>query len=133
MPVAADCFALVIHGGAGTLRRDAMSGERAELYHAGLRAALMAGRAVLADGGSALDGVLQVFGNGNASLATADDTNLPGPPAKGNAKPPALISPDPTLDFTVPAGTRVSVPGSSPTAPGDLAALGTYRGRRTRA
>jgi hypothetical protein len=54
--------------------------------------------------GSALDGVLQVFGAGKASLASADDTNLPGPPAKGNAKPPALISPDPTLDFTVPAG-----------------------------
>lgn len=50
-------FALALHGGAGTLRRDAMSLERAARYHAGLRRALKAGRDVLADGGSALDAV----------------------------------------------------------------------------
>src|SRR5262249_8186708 len=44
-------------GGAGPLRRDAMSLERAAQYHAGLRRALEAGRDVLADGGSALDAV----------------------------------------------------------------------------
>jgi beta-aspartyl-peptidase (threonine type) len=50
-------FALIVHGGAGTLRRDAMSLERAAQYHAGLRRALEAGRDVLAAGGSALDAV----------------------------------------------------------------------------
>jgi len=50
-------FALAIHGGAGTLRRDAMSPARGEPYHAGLRRALDAGRAILAAGGSAIDAV----------------------------------------------------------------------------
>lgn len=52
-----DDFALAIHGGAGTLRRAAMSAARAALYHAGLRRALEAGRDILAAGGSALDAV----------------------------------------------------------------------------
>jgi beta-aspartyl-peptidase (threonine type) len=50
-------FALAIHGGAGTLRRDSMNGERAAQYHAGLRRALEAGRDVLVADGSALDAV----------------------------------------------------------------------------
>ena len=50
-------FALAIHGGAGTLRRGDMTAEREALYHAGLRLALRAGEAVLADGGNALDAV----------------------------------------------------------------------------
>src|SRR3954447_14984227 len=50
-------FALAIHGGAGTLRRDSMNGERAAQYHAGLRRALEAGRDVLVTDGSALDAV----------------------------------------------------------------------------
>jgi beta-aspartyl-peptidase (threonine type) len=54
---AIDGFALAIHGGAGTLRRDAMSPARGVLYHAGLGRALNAGRAILAAGGSALDAV----------------------------------------------------------------------------
>jgi L-asparaginase / beta-aspartyl-peptidase len=52
-----DGFALAIHGGAGTLRRDAMSPARSALYHAGLRRALNAGRAILAASGSARDAV----------------------------------------------------------------------------
>jgi beta-aspartyl-peptidase (threonine type) len=48
-------FSLAVHGGAGTLRRDAMSAGRAQQYHAGLRRALAAGRDILAGGGSALD------------------------------------------------------------------------------
>ena len=52
-------FALAIHGGAGTLRRDDMSEDRAALYHAGLREALAAGRDILATGGNALDAVTQ--------------------------------------------------------------------------
>ena len=50
-------FALAVHGGAGTLRPDRMSPARAAQYHAGLRRALLAGRDILAVGGSALDAV----------------------------------------------------------------------------
>src|SRR5688500_16492268 len=50
-------FSLAVHGGAGTLRRGAMSAARAGHYHAGLRRALAAGRDVLAAGGGALDAV----------------------------------------------------------------------------
>jgi L-asparaginase / beta-aspartyl-peptidase len=50
-------FALAIHGGAGTLRRDAISAARGARYHAGLRRAIEAGRDILAAGGSALDAV----------------------------------------------------------------------------
>src|SRR5271154_6793497 len=56
-PPATDGFALAIHGGAGTLRRGAMSPARGALYHAGLRRALDAGRAILAADGSAIDAV----------------------------------------------------------------------------
>ena len=48
---------LALHGGAGTLRRKAMTPEREAGYHAGLRAALEAGRVILLDGGTALDAV----------------------------------------------------------------------------
>jgi beta-aspartyl-peptidase (threonine type) len=50
-------FVLAVHGGAGTLRRGAMSAARAGFYHAGLRRALEAGRDVLAANGGALDAV----------------------------------------------------------------------------
>lgn len=50
-------FVLAIHGGAGTILRSKMTPEREVAYHAGLRRALEAGRAVLAEGGAALDGV----------------------------------------------------------------------------
>jgi L-asparaginase / beta-aspartyl-peptidase len=52
-----DSFALAIHGGAGTILRSKMNPKREAAYHAGLRRSLDAGRAVLADGGSALDAV----------------------------------------------------------------------------
>ncbi|NIX75296.1 isoaspartyl peptidase/L-asparaginase family protein [Microvirga terricola] len=52
-----DDFVLAIHGGAGTILRSKMTPEREAAYHAGLRRALEAGRAVLADGGAALDAV----------------------------------------------------------------------------
>ena len=54
-----------------------------------------------AERGSALDGVLQVLGAKDAVLATADDTNTP---VAGKTPKAVIISPDPTLDFTVPAG-----------------------------
>jgi len=50
-------FALAIHGGAGTILRNKMTPEREAAYHTGLRRSLDAGRAVLADGGTALDAV----------------------------------------------------------------------------
>jgi len=50
-------FVLAIHGGAGTILRSKMTPEREAAYHAGLQRALEAGRAVLADGGVALDAV----------------------------------------------------------------------------
>lgn len=52
-----DGFALAVHGGAGTLSRDAMMASRAAAYHAGLRHALKTGRAILAAGGAAFDAV----------------------------------------------------------------------------
>ena len=59
-----------------------------------------------ADLGSALDGVLQVRGPDGAVLGNADDTPAPTQSkAKAAAKKAAaLSSPDPSLDFTVPAG-----------------------------
>ena len=57
-----------------------------------------------AEAGSALDGILQVLNpKGGAVLATADDT-VSAPTAKPGAKPPGIVSPDPSLSFTVPAG-----------------------------
>jgi beta-aspartyl-peptidase (threonine type) len=50
-------YALVIHGGAGTIDRAELTPERAAAYHAGLRQAIRSGGAVLAAGGSALDAV----------------------------------------------------------------------------
>jgi beta-aspartyl-peptidase (threonine type) len=52
-----ETYVLAVHGGAGTIRRDALSAEREGEYHAGLRRALQAGHAVLAGGGGALDAV----------------------------------------------------------------------------
>src|SRR5207253_9272764 len=69
LPMMTTGFALAVHGGAGTLRRDAMSAERAAQYHAGLRRALEAGRDVLAADGSALDA-------GTAAVVALEDDPL---------------------------------------------------------
>lgn len=50
-------FALVIHGGAGVIERDALAAEDEREIRAALDAALDAGHAVLSRGGSALDAV----------------------------------------------------------------------------
>ena len=52
-----EAYALAVHGGAGTIRRGAMSAGLEAEYHAALRRALDAGRALLAAGGGALDAV----------------------------------------------------------------------------
>ncbi|MDQ3228934.1 MAG: isoaspartyl peptidase/L-asparaginase [Pseudomonadota bacterium] len=49
--------ALVIHGGAGVIERDALSAENEKAIRADLNRALDAGHAVLAKGGSAMDAV----------------------------------------------------------------------------
>ena len=48
---------LVIHGGSGSMKRGALAAELDEAGRAGLHAALDAGEAILAAGGSALDAV----------------------------------------------------------------------------
>jgi beta-aspartyl-peptidase (threonine type) len=50
-------WALAIHGGAGSMTRDSLDAAAIAAHEAGLAAALVAGRAVLAGGGSALDAV----------------------------------------------------------------------------
>jgi L-asparaginase / beta-aspartyl-peptidase len=50
-------WGIVIHGGAGTLRRESMTPEREAEYRAKLEEALRAGHRVLADGGSSLEAV----------------------------------------------------------------------------
>jgi beta-aspartyl-peptidase (threonine type) len=61
---------LVIHGGCGTLTRKAMSDAREASFRASLEAALVAGWAVLARGGSALDAVVA------ANVVMEDDPNF---------------------------------------------------------
>jgi L-asparaginase / beta-aspartyl-peptidase len=76
-------FALAIHGGAGTIRRDERAAARAASYHEGLHRALAAGREVLAGGGDALDAVTRatvvleddpLFNAGRGSVFTAAGT-----------------------------------------------------------
>src|SRR5687768_6438510 len=49
---------LVIHGGAGTIRKENMSDEQQKAYHAALKQSLDAGYAVLADGGRSVDAIV---------------------------------------------------------------------------
>jgi hypothetical protein len=55
--------------------------------------------------GSALDGVLQVLGKNGAVIANADDTNIVQP-ARPGQQPQAIVTPDPSLDLTIPGGTN---------------------------
>jgi L-asparaginase / beta-aspartyl-peptidase len=76
-------FVLAVHGGAGTIPRDASVISRSALYHDGLRRALAAGREVLAAGGCALNAVTRavvaleddpLFNAGRGSVFTAAGT-----------------------------------------------------------
>ncbi len=76
-------WSIAIHGGAGTLDRDAMTPERRAAYEAALQQALDAGKAVLASGGSAMDAVkaavvlledIPLFNAGRGSVYTWDET-----------------------------------------------------------
>jgi beta-aspartyl-peptidase (threonine type) len=62
-------FALVIHGGAGTIRRENMTDEQDAQYRAKLKEALDAGYQVLESGGEALDAVI-------ASVKVMEDSPL---------------------------------------------------------
>lgn len=77
-------YALVIHGGAGTILRINMTPEREAAYRQGLDDALTAGEAILSNGGSALDAVEAVivllennplFNAGKGAVFTADGNN----------------------------------------------------------
>lgn len=76
-------YALAVHGGAGTLRRAAISAAQAACYHQGLRLALTAGRDILAIGGSAIDAATAavvafedepLFNAGRGAVFTASGT-----------------------------------------------------------
>ncbi|NUQ25334.1 MAG: isoaspartyl peptidase/L-asparaginase [Saprospiraceae bacterium] len=54
-------YAIVIHGGAGTILREEMSPEKEAAYKAALNAALDIGEKILRDGGSAMDAVEQTI------------------------------------------------------------------------
>ncbi|MDN7674484.1 isoaspartyl peptidase/L-asparaginase [Burkholderia oklahomensis] len=75
---------VAIHGGAGTILRNAMTADAEARYRAELNAILSAAQAVLADGGSALDAVsvavrmledCPLFNAGRGAVYTADGTH----------------------------------------------------------
>ncbi|AQH01353.1 beta-aspartyl-peptidase [Burkholderia sp. KK1] len=75
---------IAIHGGAGTILRSAMNTETEARYHAALEDILLAGRRVLAEGGSALDAVTEavrllencpLFNAGHGAVFTAAGTH----------------------------------------------------------
>jgi beta-aspartyl-peptidase (threonine type) len=77
-------FGLALHGGAGSLPRAEMSGERELLYRAGLAQALAAGFSVLEGGGTSVDAVVRsvtllednpLFNAGHGAVFTLDGHN----------------------------------------------------------
>jgi len=81
---AAGPITLVIHGGAGTIRRENMSPEKEKAYSEALNAALEAGFAVLEQGGTSADAVIAsikimedspLFNAGKGSVFTNDGKN----------------------------------------------------------
>jgi beta-aspartyl-peptidase (threonine type) len=77
-------WGLVIHGGAGTINREAMTPERGEEYRAAMTEALRAGHRVLEGGGTSVDAVTAaiviledspLFNAGRGAVFTADGVN----------------------------------------------------------
>lgn len=75
---------LVIHGGAGAISRAAMTTDKEREYHAALRDILLAGQAILAQGGTALDAVTAavvgledcpLFNAGRGAVFTSEGTH----------------------------------------------------------
>ncbi|MFT6830356.1 MAG: beta-aspartyl-peptidase (threonine type) [Planctomycetota bacterium] len=81
-----DDVVLAIHGGAGTIRRDAMTPELEAAYRAALADALLRGHRVLADGGRAADAV-------EAALHPLEDSHL------FNAGRGAVLTDDGTVEM----------------------------------
>jgi beta-aspartyl-peptidase (threonine type) len=81
---AAGPITLVIHGGAGTIKRENMTPEKEKAYHDALNAALDSGYAVLEKGGKSLDAVIAavkvmedspLFNAGKGSVFTNEGKN----------------------------------------------------------
>jgi beta-aspartyl-peptidase (threonine type) len=77
-------FTIAIHGGAGTIVQSEMSSEKEAKYKAALQTALLAGKAVLTEGGTAVDAVAAsvtslencpLFNAGIGSVFTNDNTH----------------------------------------------------------
>lgn len=77
-------FGIVIHGGAGTITPDGLTGEEEEAYRLKLNESLKAGHDILAAGGSALDAVVAaitileespLFNAGRGAVFSADGRN----------------------------------------------------------
>jgi beta-aspartyl-peptidase (threonine type) len=77
-------YALAIHGGAGTIKRETMSAKLEKAYKSKLLEALKAGEAVLADGGTGLDAIIAaiilmedspLFNAGKGAVFTNAGTN----------------------------------------------------------
>lgn len=77
-------YKLVIHGGAGTIRKSRMTADMEETIHAALREALAAGKSVLEKNGSAMDAVeaavvsmedCQHFNAGKGSVFHAEEAH----------------------------------------------------------
>ena len=77
-------WGLVIHGGAGTIGRAAMTPEREQEYRAALTEALRAGHRIVESGGTSLDAVIAaivvmedspLFNAGRGAVFTADGVN----------------------------------------------------------
>ncbi len=77
-------YAIAIHGGAGTIRRENMSPEKEAAYRSALDSALTIGETVLKNGGTALDAVEQtitwlencpLFNAGRGAVFTHDGKN----------------------------------------------------------
>jgi len=81
--IAVGGIVLAVHGGAGVIERSEMSGQTENDYRAAIAAALRAGYAVLAQGGSSVDAVVAavsvfeddpLFNAGRGAALTADGT-----------------------------------------------------------
>ncbi len=77
-------IALVIHGGAGTIKKENMSDEREKAYEEKLTEALNAGYAILEDGGSSLEAIQEaimimenseLFNAGKGAVFTNEEKN----------------------------------------------------------
>ena len=77
-------FAIIIHGGAGTILKKNMTPEREAAYRAKLEEAIRVGYEILKDGGTSLDAVEKtinvmedspLFNAGKGAVFTNDETN----------------------------------------------------------